>query len=41
MAGQVWSVAADGGHMYSDQLSDVLRTEVRPMVRYRQFADIK
>lgn len=33
--GQVWSVSADGGYMYSDQLSDTLRMEVQPMFRFR------
>jgi len=37
--GQVWSVAAQGGSMYSDELSDVLRTAVQPLVRWRQFCD--
>ena len=39
MAGQVWSVAADGGYMYSDQLSDYLRMVLLPTVRFRQFCD--
>lgn len=39
MAGQVWSVAADGGYMYSDQLSDYIRMSVLPTVRFRQFCD--
>lgn len=38
---QVWSVSADGGYMYSDQLSDTLRIEVKPMIRYRQHCDAK
>ena len=41
MAGQVWGVAADGGYMYSDQLSDVLRMQVQPQIRYRQHCDAK
>ena len=41
MAGQVWAVAADGGHMYSDQLSSVLRTALQPLARFRQFTDIQ
>lgn len=41
MAGQVWSTNSLGGFMYSDQLSDILRTALQPMVRFRQFADIK
>lgn len=39
MAGQVWSEAADGGYMYSDELSDYLRMELLPTVRFRQFCD--
>lgn len=27
--------------MYSDELSDVLRTQLQPMVRFRQFCDVK
>lgn len=37
--GQVWGTAASGGYMYSDELSDVLRTAVQPLVRWRQFCD--
>ena len=39
MAGQVWGVSADGGYMYSDQLSRRLRTAVQPLCRFRQFCD--
>jgi N4-gp56 family major capsid protein len=41
MSGQVWGVDALGGYMYSDQLSDYLRTELQPLSRFRQFCDIK
>jgi N4-gp56 family major capsid protein len=41
MAGQLWVTANLGGYMYSDQLSKVLRYAVQPMVKFRQFADIK
>lgn len=41
MSGQVWGTNNLGGFMYSDQLSEILRTELQPMVRFRQFADIK
>lgn len=34
-----WAVAADGGYMYADELSDTLRTELQPMCRFRQFAE--
>lgn len=38
---QVWAVAADGGYMYSDELSDILRMKLQPMVRFRQHCDAK
>lgn len=41
MAGQVWSVAAEGGYMYSDELSMIMRNSVQPAVRFRQFCDAK
>lgn len=41
MAGQVWATASLGGYMYSDNLSKVLRQAVQPLVKFRQFADIK
>lgn len=41
MAGQVWGVSADGGYMYSDELSDTLRMEVQPQIRFRQHCDAK
>lgn len=39
MAGQVWSVAAEGGYMYSDELSNKLRMALQPSIRFRQFCD--
>lgn len=39
--GQVWLTNSLGGYMYSDQLSKVLRNVVQPLVKFRQFADIK
>jgi N4-gp56 family major capsid protein len=41
MAGQVWSVPADGGFMYSDKLSNFLRIQLIPATKFRQFCDIK
>ena len=41
MPGQVWGTNTLGGYMYSDQLSDVLRTSLQKMTRFRQFCDIK
>jgi N4-gp56 family major capsid protein len=39
MTGQVWSVATEGGYMYSDELSDTLRIQVQPLTKFRQLAD--
>lgn len=41
MAGQVWSVSSLGGYMYARQLSRVLRMSVQPLVKFRQFCDVK
>lgn len=41
MAGQLWATNSLGGYMYSDRLSKVLRTAVQPLVKFRQFADVK
>ncbi len=41
MSGQLWSIPAEGGYMYSDQLSEVLRMQLLPTVRFRQFCDAK
>lgn len=34
-----WSVAADGGYMYSEELSDTLRMALQPLCRFRQFCE--
>ena len=34
-AGQVWSTNSLGGFLYADELSDVLRTEVRSTNKFR------
>lgn len=39
MAGQLWAVASEGGFMYSDELSDVLRQQVQPLTKFRQLCD--
>lgn len=39
MAGQLWSIPAEGGYMYSDELSDVLRQQVQPLTKFRQLCD--
>lgn len=41
MAGQVWAVNTLGGYLYSRQLSRVLRMSVQPLVKFRQFCDVK
>lgn len=38
---QVWNVDALGGYLYSDQLSEVLRMDLLPTVKFRQFCDAK
>lgn len=39
MSGQLWSVPAEGGYLYSDELSKTLRMQVQPLTKFRQFAD--
>jgi N4-gp56 family major capsid protein len=41
MPGQVWLTNSLGGYMWSPNLSKVLRHAVQPLVKFRQFADIK
>lgn len=41
MAGQIWATNSLGGYMYSDNLSEELRLAVQPMVKFRQFCDVK
>ena len=41
MTGQLWSVPAQGGYLYSDELSNVLRIKAQPLTKFRQFADAK
>lgn len=41
MAGQVWSVNTLGGYMWAPQLSNVLRMQLLPTVKFRQFCDAK
>jgi hypothetical protein len=35
MSGQLWATNSLGGFMYALQLSDVLRTAVQPLVKFR------
>lgn len=39
MAGQVWALPTEGGYMYSDELSDVLRQQLQPLTKMRQLCD--
>jgi N4-gp56 family major capsid protein len=39
MSGQIWAVASEGGYLYSDELSDVLRQQVQPLTKFRQLCD--
>lgn len=41
MAGQLWVTNTLGGYMWSPNLSKVLRMALQPLVKFRQFADIK
>jgi N4-gp56 family major capsid protein len=41
MGSQVWAVASLGGYMYTDELTNVMRTALQPIVRFRQFCDAK
>lgn len=40
-SGQLWSTNSLGGYLFSPPLSKVLRFAVQPLVKFRQFADIK
>lgn len=39
MTGQIWSVAADGGYLWAEELSTYLRMQVQPLTKFRQFCD--
>ena len=41
MAGQIWVTNSLGGYMYSNNLSKELRRAVQPLIKFRQFADVK
>lgn len=41
MAGQLWATNSLGGFMYSLELSDILRTAIQPLCKFRQFCDAK
>ena len=40
MAGQLFSVASEGGYLYSDELSDTIRQQVQPLCKFRQLCDM-
>lgn len=40
MAGQVWAQAAEGGYLYAPNLSNFLRMQVLPTVKFRQLNDV-
>lgn len=37
--GQIWSKPSEGGYLYSDELSDILRGQVQALTKMRQFCD--
>ena len=37
--GMIWDVNTQGGYMYSDELSDVLRTALQPLCKFRQLCE--
>jgi len=41
MAGQIWVTNTLGGYMSSKNLSKALRMALQPLVKFRQFADVK
>lgn len=36
---QIWAVAAEGGYLYSDELSDFIRQANQPLTKFRQLCD--
>jgi len=41
MSGQLWGTNSLGGYMYTDELSDVLRMAMQPLMRFRQFCFVE
>lgn len=39
MTGQIWATPAEGGYLYSDELSRTLRRQVQPLTKFRQLCD--
>jgi N4-gp56 family major capsid protein len=41
MAGQIWSLSDEGGYMWAPNLSEYLRLQNLPVVKFRQLCDVK
>lgn len=41
MSGQIWSVADEGGYMWAPNLSEYLRLQNLPVVKWRQLCDVR
>jgi len=41
MSGQIWSVADEGGYLWAPNLSEYLRMQNLPVVKFRQLCDVK
>ena len=41
MSGQIWSVADEGGYLWAPNLSEYLRLQNLPVVKFRQLCDVK
>lgn len=41
MSGQIWSIADEGGYMWAPNLSEFLRLQNLPVVKWRQLCDVK
>ncbi len=41
MAGQLWAVSSLGAYMYRVELSNVMRTDLQPLLKFRQFCDAR
>lgn len=39
MPGMNWKIPAEGGYLYSDEMSRILRSYVQPLTKFRQLAD--
>lgn len=41
MAGQIWATSSEGGFLYSDEMSDVLRMQLQPLTKFRPLCDAR